>query len=165
MGGYSGNACGDANGDGIQETVSALTFDLHWQVYLTGQAEPPSAAARRSGTCGTRRATTSASGICSAAPARSGRRISGLASPKVNVSNAYSAKMRPCWPTATPPATRFTWGDGGTTTLSGAPQSWAASSHTYTTTGTKTLSLTSLSDTHGRGLNQTTGRSINVLIP
>ncbi len=30
--GYTGNNCGDANGDGVNEPVSAVTFDMDWQV-------------------------------------------------------------------------------------------------------------------------------------
>lgn len=160
--GYYGNACGDANGDGIQETVSALTFDLDWQVYLTGQASAFGSSPAKWNLWNTPRYHIRFWDLLGGSSALRPM-ISGPASPKVNVSNAYSAKMRPCWPYADSTSYRFAWGDGGLTTLSGAPQSWAASSHTYTTTGTKTLSLTSLSDTHGRGLNQSTSRSINVI--
>ena len=36
--GYYGNNCGDADANGIFETVSALTFDLDLQAYVTAQA-------------------------------------------------------------------------------------------------------------------------------
>ncbi len=36
--GYYGNACGDADGNGINETVSALTLNLDWRLFLTAQA-------------------------------------------------------------------------------------------------------------------------------
>lgn len=159
--GYYGNNCGDADGDGLQETVSALTFDLDWQLYLTGQASAFGSTPANWNLWNTQRSHLGFWDLVGSSALRP--MISGPASPKVNVSQAYSAKMRPCWPYGNAVNYRFAWGDGGTTTLSGAPQSWTPSSHTWTSTGTKTLSLTSLSDSHGRSLNQTTSRNIQVI--
>jgi hypothetical protein len=159
--GYYGSGCGDADGNGVNETVSALTFDLDWQLYIK-------AAASAFGSTPTdwtlwtsplyHIAFWDLIGSSAINPM-----ISGSSTARVNISQAYSAKMRPCWPYTDSTTYRFNWGDGGTTTLSGLPQSWTSSSHTWTTTGTKVLGLTSLSDNHGRTFtNRTTSRNIQV---
>lgn len=159
--GYYGNTCGDADGNGVAETVSALTFDLDWQVYLTGQASAFGGSPSKWNLWNTPRYHIRFWDLIGSSALRP--MISGTTSPKVNLSTAYSAKMRPCWPYPDTTTYRFAWGDGGTTTLSGAPQSWAGTSHTWTTTGSKTQSLTSLSDSHGRSLNQATSRTLTVI--
>jgi len=159
--GYYGNACGDADADGIQETVDALTFDLDWQLYLTAQASAFGSTPSNWNLWNTPRyhiAFWDLIGSDAIKPM-----ISGTSTATVNVSKSHSAKMRPCWPYTDSVNYRFAWGDGGTTTLSGAAQSWTPSSHTWTTTGPKAMSLTALSDSHGRTLNQATSRTINVI--
>jgi hypothetical protein len=159
--GYSGNNCGDADGDGIQETVHALTFNLDWQLYLTAQARAFGASPTNWNLWNTPRNHLRFWDLIGSSALRP--MISGPSNPKVNVSQTYNAKMRPCWPYSNTVTYRFAWGDGSTTTLSGSPQTWTPSSHTWTSTGNKTMSLTSLSDSYGRSLNQATSRNIQVI--
>jgi hypothetical protein len=159
--GYYGNTCGDADGDGINETVSALTFNLDWQLYLTGQARAFGSTPSQWNLWNTPRYHIRFWDLLGGSSALRPM-ISGTSTATVNVPKSFSAKMRPCWPYTDSVTYRFAWGDGSTTTLSGAPQSWTPSSHTWTTTGTKAMSLTSLSDSRGRSLNQATSRTITV---
>jgi hypothetical protein len=159
--GYAGNNCGDADGDGLQEMVNALTFNLDWQLYLTAQASAFGSAPTHWNLWNTPRTHIRFWDLIGSSAIRP--MISGPSNPKVNVSQTYSAKMRPCWPYTHTVNYRFAWGDGSTTTLSGSPQTWTPSSHTWTSTGTKAMSLTALSDSYGRSLNQATTRNIQVV--
>ncbi len=87
---------------------------------------------------------------------------SGSSTAIAGTAQPYSGMMRPCWPYNDSVNYRFDWGDSSTTSFNGAAHSWTASSHTWATSGTKTLGLTALSDTHGRTLNQTTTRNVQV---
>ncbi len=159
--GYYGNNCGDADGDGIQETVGALTFDLDWQLYLTGQASAfGSTPAQWNNLWSTPRYHIRFWDLLGSSAMRP--MISGSSTAPVNTAQSYSGMMRPCWPYNDSVSYRFNWGDASTTNFNGAAHSWNASSHTWTTTGSKSLSLTALSDSHGRGINQTTARSLLV---
>lgn len=91
--------------------------------------------------------------------------LGGSATPTSGLSQAYTAKMRPCWPYADNVNYRLAWGDNTNSTFSGVPQSLTSSSHTWSTTGPYALNLTALSDTHGRVFKRTTSRSVQVTAP
>ncbi len=161
--GYYGNNCGDADGDGYFETVDALTFDLDWQLRVTAQAS----------VFGTRpKRWTLVSGpyrhiafwdLLSHGGSRALQPMLVAQSPvPVNTSQRYDAKMRPCWPYGDAVNYSLSWGDGTSAALSGAPQSFTSTYKTWPTQGPKPIALTALSDTHGRNLNATTGRTIQV---
>lgn len=159
--GYYGNNCGDANADGIFETVDALALDLDLQVHLTAQAAAfggnPTKWNDLWHTPRYHLGYWDLIGSDAISPLMGG---SSTASP--NVSQAYTARMRPCYPWTDNVSYRFAWGDGTTTNVSGAPQTNASASHAWTTTGTKAASLTALSDAHGRTFNKATARNISV---
>lgn len=158
--GYYGNNCGDADGDGWYETVDALTFDLDWQLKVT-------AAARAFGANPSRWTLWSSSvwhigywdliGSDAISPI-----LSGPASVPVNTSQRYDSKMRPCWPYSDNVNYNLNWGDATSVNFSGAPQSFVPNYKTWTTTGAKGLQLSALSDAHGRGLNKSTSRTVQV---
>ncbi|WP_224245739.1 hypothetical protein [Hyalangium gracile] len=160
--GYYGNACGDADQNGANETVSALTFDLDWQLYLTGEARAfGNSPTQWNNLWSTPRRHIKFWDLIGSSALRP--MTSGPASTTVGTSTAYSARMRPCWPYSDQMGYRFDWGDASTTTFNGAAHAWNASSHAWAAPGTKTLSLTAQSDTHGRTLNQTTTRGVKVV--
>lgn len=159
--GYYGNNCGDADGDGTQETVDALTFDLDLQVYLTGQA---GAFGKVLGewtdlyhTPRYHLAFWDLIGSQALEPM-----LSGPGSVPANLAQSYNVKMRPCWPYADKVTHRLLWGDGNSTEVSGAPTSWTPATHTWAQAGTYGLSLTAFKDSHGRKFDATTLRDIQV---
>jgi hypothetical protein len=162
--GYYGNACGDADQNGTTETVDALTFDLDWQLYITGQASAfGSSPTQWNNLWSTPRYHIRFWDLIGSDAIEP--MIDGPANVIVNAAQAYGGKMRPCWPYTDNVNYQFNWGDASTTNFSGAAQSWNNQNHTWTTLGAKTLSLTALSDSHGRQFNQTSSRTINVVAP
>jgi len=159
--GYYGNNCGDADGDGLFETVDALTFDLDLQVHLTAQARvfggtptqwndlwhTPRYHLRYWDLIGSRALRPM---------------LGGSSATTLSLSTPYTAQMRPCFPYTDTVNYQLAWGDGATTSLSGAPQTPTLTNHAWTTNGIKTLGLTALSDAHGRTFNQATSRNVSV---
>ena len=95
--GYYGNTCGDADGNGINETVSALTFDLDWQLFITAQAAAFGCPTKWNNLWSTSRRHIKFWDL-PRAPAPSGPRCSGPSSAAVNALATYNSRMRPCWP-------------------------------------------------------------------
>jgi hypothetical protein len=159
--GYYGNNCGDAEGDGVSETVDALTFDLDWEVWVTGQTDSFLTKEKRwklFNVFGRRHiAFWDLIGSSALAP-----QLWGPASVPANTSQLYSLKMRPCWPYDDDVDYRLSWGDGIDAPYSGAAISWVQASHIWATPGTKSLALVALQDHHGRSLGATTSRSVAV---
>ncbi|HEX5752225.1 MAG TPA: hypothetical protein VFZ09_38790 [Archangium sp.] len=161
--GYYGNACGDADGNGINETVSALTFNLDWRLFITAQASAFGGNPTQwNNLWSTQRRNIKFWDLISGGSSAIRPMIGGPASTNVNTSTGYTAKMRPCWPYGDTVNYRFDWGDSTSTNVSGAPQTATAAGKAWSTSGAKTLQLTALSDSWGRQLNATTARSIQV---
>lgn len=158
--GYYGNTCGDADGDGFYETVDALTFDLDWQLKVT-------AAARVFGANPTNWTLWTGpyrhAGFWDLVGSRALRpMLAGPASVPVNGARRYEASMRPCWPYAEPVNYTLAWGDGSSTGLAGAPQTPLPADKAWASPGAKNVLLTVGSDGHGRHLNASTERVVQV---
>jgi hypothetical protein len=159
--GFYGNNCGDANGDGIYETVNALTFDLDWQVKITAEADT-FLTSKKNWTLKDfgRRHIQFWDLIGSSAITPE---LSGLAVVPPSPPPAFGAKMRSCWPYAETVNYRMGWGDGTSTPFAGAPQAVTNVSHNWASTGSKTIDLSALGDAHGRNFsNKTTSRVVQV---
>ena len=160
--GYHGNTCGDADGDGLPETVDALTFDLDWQVFVTAQATAFSDEPRRWNdlwhTARSHLGFWDFVGSTALRPV-----LSGLTTPLVNFPQQYSASMRPCWPYSDKVNYQLSWGDGSTASLVGLPATPTQLSHSWAALGTKALNLTAQRDAHGRVFNQATARNVQVV--
>lgn len=160
--GYAGNTCGDADGNGTPEAVAGLTLDLDWGFAVRAQVAALGSAHHWD--------FFSASGpivfwdLLSPAGGSSALRpmIIGPSSVVKNASNAYSVRMRPCYPYTDTTTYQINWGDGATSTVSGVANVNASQNKTYSSTGSKTISATADMDNHNRNLNHTTTRSITV---
>jgi len=152
----------DADENGSPETVHALTFDLDWQLFVTGQASAFNGTPKRwDDLLHSRRSHLGfwdLLGSTAMSPL-----LSGIATPPVGLSQAYQVRMRPCWPYADNVDYRLNWGDGTSTDFSGAASSFTAATHAWPALGTQVLRLTALRDAHGRQLNQATPRSVQVV--
>ncbi|QRN97582.1 hypothetical protein JRI60_00355 [Archangium violaceum] len=160
--GYYGNQCGDADGDGIFETVDALTFDLDWQVYVTAQADSFLTSEKRWNLWNNSRGHLNFWDLLSSGSRAVQPMLLGSATVPANVAQTYSARMRPCWPYGDTVNYQLGWGDGSTSYPSGAPASPVSVSHAWSSTGAKGLSLIARNDSHGRQFNKTTSRTIQV---
>lgn len=160
--GYYGNNCGDANGDGHFETVQALTFDLDWQLYITGQADTFLASAWHRNIWTSPRwhigfwDLLGGQGSTAMSPMLSGPTVV-----PVGMAESFGAKMRPCWPYTDTVQYSMNWGDGSAAqAMSGPAANVTQASHIWNNAGTPLLSLTAVSDSHGRSLNKSTTRQV-----
>ncbi|HEX8701994.1 MAG TPA: hypothetical protein VF815_24405 [Myxococcaceae bacterium] len=158
--GYSGNTCGDADGDGHLELVQALTFDLDWQVALTAHVSAFDKPSKKWNLWSTSRKHLRLWNL--GGPAAMQPILSGPDNVMANASTRYGLKMRPCWPYDSEVSYQLSWGDGSTLSLSGEPQTLLPTYQTWSLPGTYTAALTALQDAHGRQLQATTARTIEV---
>jgi hypothetical protein len=161
--GYYGNNCGDADGDGFFETVDALTFDLDWQLYITAQADTFLTSEWRHTIWSSPRwhigfwDLLGGDGSSALSPM-----LTGPAVVPINVAQTYGARMRSCWPYTENVDYALNWGDGNTQSLNGPAATAISASHAWPAAGMPQLTLTALSDAHGRHLNANTTRTIDV---
>jgi hypothetical protein len=160
---YSGNMCGDADGNGINENVSALTFNLDWQLALKAKVaalgNPWSTTLWTSNRWHIRFWDLIGSGSTALRPM-----IGGPSSTGVNALTTYTARMRPCYIYADTINYVLGWGDSTSSSFSGAPASPVARTKQWGTTGIKTLTLRPVSDSHGRVFNVNLTNSRNILV-
>lgn len=159
--GYTGATCGDADENGSFESVKALTFDLDWQVFVNAEAAALGGSPKKwNDLWHTNRAhlgfwdLTTSSALSPM--------LSGPANAPLGTSQAYGARMRPCWPYTDAVTYQLGWGDGTTSSFSGPAATVTPASHTWPSSGPRALSLTAQRDAHGRVLNQSTARTIQV---
>jgi hypothetical protein len=159
--GYTGNNCGDADGDGTFESVSALTFDLDRRIDLTGEAsvlglDPWHHTLRKGSVSHIGFYDLIGSSVMQP-------ELHGPASAKAGIASEYLVKIRPCWPYDKNIIYGLNWGDGSAVEeIESSPVAYAHAFHTWTAAGTPTVTATSLRDKHGRALNQSTSRNVPV---
>jgi hypothetical protein len=158
--GYTGNSCGDADGDGNTETVHALTFDLDRRIDLTGQASVFGRSWQRT----LRTGSVAHIGFYDLNNSTAMQpQFQGPSCLNVNTAGLYKVQMRSCWPYTENVTYQVIWGDSSAApSLTGAPRTEVQASHTWTSAGAYTATATSLRDAHGRVLNQGFSRSIEV---
>jgi hypothetical protein len=162
--GYTGNTCGDADGNGNNESVHALTFDLDRRIDITAEAKiigrDPWQRTVRTGPVvhmGFWDLNTSDA----MQPL-----LQGPANLNVGAAGNYNVKIRPCWPYTDKVTYQLNWGDGSAAqSLEGVPGTDVPASHTWTAAGSPTVTATSVQDLHGRTLNQSTSRTVQVTVP
>ncbi len=161
--GYAGNSCGYVNGDGIPETVDALTFDLDRRIDITGRASILGASWSRTLKTGTAKHVSfwDLGGSTAMQP-----QLHGPASVEIRDPAQYKVKIRSCWPYTDPVTYRLNLGDGSPVQeLKGTPATELTASHTWDTGGSKTVTATSWRDEHGRLLDQPYSRTVEVTLP
>lgn len=159
--GYIGNTCGDADGDGTNETVRALAADLVWgyrfaygyggwllpdTLNFTGGSEYPLGWQDLLGTGG----STALQPI-----------LSGPATATQGAATEYTVKMRPCYPYTQ--AVNFSLAPGtwtGATSVS--PTGTATVQGTLVTSGNNTVVVTANSDSYGRDLRMPNSKGVDV---
>lgn len=158
--GYYGNNCGDADSDGHFETVDALTFDLDWQLAITAQADTFLTREWRRELWRSQRWHV---GFWDLAKSDAlSPMLQGPAVVPVNSVQSYGARMRSCWPYTDNVDYSLDWGDGSSTAFNGPAATLTDRTHTWSQLGVKPLRLTALRDAHGRNLNRSTTRNVQV---
>lgn len=161
--GYLGNGCGDADGDGTNETVRALAGDLSWGyefAYGTGGwllSDSLNYKGGREFPLGWRD-LLGAGGSTALQPM-----IIGPSSVLKDAPATYTIKMRPCYPYTD--AVNITMGPDvwtGGTVLASPPAGSLSVQRTFTAAGAVTLQATAASDAFGRGLQTETTRVIQI---
>ncbi|WP_395856916.1 hypothetical protein [Cystobacter fuscus] len=164
--GYYGNTCGDANGDLINETVSALTFDLDWRLFITGRASLVGNTSNWDNLWSTSRRHIKFWDLLSGGSSALRPTLLGPATVPLNYTNSYSSRMRPCWPYADSVNSQFNWGDGTYASFSAVPGTTTTRAKFWTSTGAKAVRVTALNDSHGRSFtNAFTERTVQVNAP
>jgi len=156
--GYYGNTCGDANGDGINETVSALTFNLDWQLFITARASALGSTKNWNNLWSTNRRLVKFWDLIGSSALQP--ILTGPTNLATNTYGAYTTRMRPCWPYSNNITTQLNWGDGTSTSYISAPSTSVTRFKYWPTAGTRTVKATVLSDSHGRQINKSTSRSV-----
>lgn len=159
--GYYGNACGDANCDGVPETVSALTADLDWQVFLTAQADTFVTNTKYWNdlwhTPRRHIAFWDLIGSSALDPL-----LHGPGSVVPGTAADFEARMRSCWPYEDFMTYNVEWPGGGVENFANPPHEYEQLQHTFNGSGPQNVALTSVVDSHGRVLGNTTTRSIEL---
>jgi len=148
--GYVGNTCGDADADGQNEVVKALTLNLGLGVDARVSAgfggkerwkkEWKNVYTRNLG-------FWALGGSTALTPIFDAEHTSGR-------TVLSTLKMRPCWPYADKMSYVVNWGDGTSSTVSGSPNAATHATHTFGSRGAKSLEATATRDAKSRSINQ-----------
>ncbi|MBJ6760081.1 hypothetical protein JGU66_04855 [Myxococcaceae bacterium JPH2] len=180
--GYSGNNCGDGDGDGTEEFVQGGYFDLNWRLNVTGEVGLIFLGAKQwNDIFSTGKRHLYFQNLVSSVPGGANAlapMLVGTGNPGQYDSTGYTIRMRPCFPfekdnaLASPASLqqdnaityRVDWGDGtAPTEFTGARfDETFLKRHRWTTFGDKTVQVTALHDSHGRTLNTPFTRTIQV---
>ena len=160
---YAGNACGDGDGDGANESVNALTFDLDSRLDVTGEASVfGSSPWKRTFSTGSIHHIGFYDLLSSTSTAMTPE-LRGPANGKAGIASSFTTKMRSCWPYTENVTYQMAWGDGSAPQQqTGAPGTALTFSHTWTDPGTPTVADTVLTDQHGRTINKSMSRNFPV---
>lgn len=165
--GYAGNTCGTADANGALETVEALTFGLDLGVDLVGELGAPLTKSEE---------LKLASfgpwnlGFWDLYPGGSSALrpiLTGPGTVNQHDTHAYELKMRPCWPYEKEIDYELDWdanlvGDP-VEKVTASPKTTLTRPHAWETEGSKIVKATAVRDAHGRKLNATSTRSIQVM--
>jgi hypothetical protein len=160
--GYYGNNCG-ANLAGTFDTVDSLTFDLDWQLRVTATADTFFSKPWQKDLW---KSSLWHIGFWDLLAGAGSTAITpmlvGPVTVPANVTQTYGIKMRTCWPYTDTVQYTMNWGDGSTQALSGPAASVTAATHLWQAAGNPSLTLTALSDSHGRTLNKSSTNPVQV---
>lgn len=155
---YTGNTCGDADNDGVNEWVNALTLDVQGKLAVTAKAKvfDQEVYSNAWTVASTKHYFTDLIGSSALDPIF-------YQSANSVFTAGVRGRMRPCYPYTDAITYDLLWGDGSAkTTFSSAPNTLWTKSHTYVGYGTRTGTLTAVKDSAGRSIGGSRNREINV---
>ena len=153
--GYAGNTCGDANHDGTNEFVTALTLDMRAKVDIIAKA------AFFGDTVGSWSWNVADRHIgfwsFGAGTALEPIFYSGGA----NLGSVtMRGSMRPCWPYTDRMHYRVTWSDGASSVFDEVPSTLFSAPHTFASYGVKAIKVEALIDNADRDPNTSASRNL-----
>ena len=161
--GYYGNTCGDADGNGANETVRALVADVSWGYkFAYGWGGIPSDTVRYTG--GNEYWLDWYDLLGPGGSTALQPMILGPATVNEGGDGSYSVSMRPCYPYTHPVTLAMapgTWAGGTSVT---PPAGTTTLTHTFPTSGTTAVTATAVSDSRGRNLQTVYSRPITVAV-
>lgn len=155
---YAGNLCGDADGNGVNETVTGATLDMAVKVDVVAKA----------GAFG----QTAGPWTWNVANQHlffhsfgDGTALDPILTTQLSSTDYLlthmHGRMRPCWPYTDAVTYRLTWNDGAVTTFTAAPGAAFTQAHHFGGYGHKVVKLEALHDAAGRDLTgATTERNV-----
>ncbi|WP_224364705.1 Kelch repeat-containing protein [Hyalangium versicolor] len=180
--GYTGYNCGDADGDTEEEFVQGAYFDLNWRINVTGEVDMIFFNPKQwNEIFSTGKRPIYFKNLVTQVPGGSTPfepMLTGSGNPGQWDNTGYTVRMRPCFPfpkdnaKAVPESSQqdnaityvIDWGDGSSSgEFTGAKfDESILKRHAWLTDGVKTVRVTAVRDSHGRNLNSTFERRINV---
>lgn len=159
--GYYGNTCGDADCDGVPETVSALTANLDWQVFLTAKADTFFTSTKEwNDLWHTPRYHIGFFDLIGSSALEP--LVHGVASVVPGTPATFDVRMRSCWPYEDFMTYNVEWPNGQVQAFSNPPYEAETLQHTFNGSGPQSVAVTAVSDSHGRTLGNTTTRWIEL---
>ena len=158
--GYVGNSCGNADSNGGNEWVSALTLDADFDLRGIGTWKL-FGSTNTIGFLHDKVFYETHIAFFDLLPGGSSAlEPMLLGSGNQGTSGNYTARMRPCVPFTDNVNYSINWDDGVSQNFSAAPTTSHSLSHTWFAPGPYDVTLTALSDAHGRNFNASTTRTI-----
>jgi hypothetical protein len=147
---YAGNLCGDADGNGQNETVTGLTLDMAVKVDIVAKA------GAFGGTVGPWQWNVANKHLVFKSFGEGSILDPVLTYEKVPnqlLHTRMHGRMRPCWPYTDAITYRITWSDGAVTDFTGSPTALFTQDHDFSSYGIKPIKLEALYDAAGRDLS------------
>lgn len=161
----AGNSCGDANHDGVNESVYGAAFDARFDLDLTARAYAFGKTYDKQWNLYDAHVGFWKSGGANTpwSPIWYQKDQSGtvVIDPPPPGTITMVGGIRPCWPYTDKVRYRVEWGDGKTDEFSLTPWTFAIS-HTYGWGGTYSVKITVLDDAKGRVLGKSATRQVSV---
>jgi hypothetical protein len=153
---YTGNSCGDADHNGTNEYVNALTLDGDVGIDVTAKVYVI-AVVNKNWSWPVGRWHV---GFWDLLPGGSSAVRPIFYRTSSSTGATFRGRMRPCWPYTSPVQYSINWKDGTTTNFTAAPTTLFSKSHSWSGLLPLTVTLTAKKDNHGRSINKSTNASI-----
>ena len=160
--GYWGNNCGDVDCDESAEALAALTASIDWQIAINAKARALGRTWNWDDLWQSNQyhlAFIDFLGSAALDPM-----LHGPGTVRTNDLVTYQARMRPCWPYDDAMTYEVVWEDGSVNTFTKAPDEYQDLNHYFPNAGSQPVTVTALHDAHGRTLNRSTTRDIQVTV-
>ena len=160
--GYWGNNCGDVDCDESAEAIAALTASIDWQISINAKARALGRTWKWDDLWQSNRYHLAFVDFLNSAALDP--MLHGPGTVRVNDLVNYQARMRPCWPYDDAMTYEVVWQDGSVNTFTKAPDEYQDLNHYFPNAGSQPVTVTALHDAHGRTLNRSTTRDIQVTV-
>jgi len=155
--GYSGYGCGDGDFNGSNEYVTATALDTRFGIDLVGKA---SVATRDFGPWPYNLYDKHIAFYDLASSTAMAPMLNAKSNMLGSTTIVANGRMRPCWPWTDKMKYRLNYNDGSSEEFWDSPTTVFSKLHTYSTFGSKLVSLTAIVDEQGRTPGKTTNDTV-----